>query len=139
MLEVVKPTAKRRIQIGNDTGQAVPTRAPSLLPYPLAQRQQTFPPDPTPAQLEAITEKLKTLPRLPTISHVGLVGIKPKPVLFDPHSHFVERGLGLFRRAAKHHEVIGVAHHAATLPSHMSVQGMKIDIGQKRADHRSLR
>src|SRR6266545_1335071 len=139
MLEVVKPTAKRRIQIGNDTGQAVPTRATSLVPYPLAQRQQTFPPDPTPADFKAVAEKLKTLPRLPTISHVGLVGIKPKPVLFDPHSHFVERGLGLFRRAAKHHEVIGVAHHAVAVLPHMSVQGMKIDIGQKRADHRSLR
>src|SRR6266545_2345483 len=139
MLEVVKPTAKRRIQIGNDTGQAVPTRATSLVPYPLAQRQQTFPPYPTPADFKAVAEKLKILPRLPTISHVGLVGIKPKPVLFDPHSHFVERGLGLFRRAAKHHEVIGVAHHAVAVLPHMSVQGMKIDIGQKRADHRSLR
>jgi hypothetical protein len=139
MLEVVKPAAKRGIEIGNNTSQAVPTRAPSLLPYPLAQCQQTFPPDPTPPNFEAIAEKLKTLPSLPTVSHVGLAGIELKPVLFDPGSHFAQRGLGLFRRAAQHHEVIGLAHHAVALLSHMAVQGMKIDVGHKRANHRTLR
>src|SRR3990170_4292149 len=139
MLEVVKPAAKHGVSILDDLCQAVPTRAFGLHPDALTQRFKTLGPYPAPPRLEAITEKLKTLPGLPTVSHVGLVSIKPKPVLFDPGSHFVERSLRLFSRAAKHHEVIGVAHHAVTLPFHMPVQGMKIDIGQKRADHRSLR
>src|SRR5919106_5348675 len=130
MLEVVKPAAKRGIEIGNDTSQAVPTRAPSLLSYPLAQYQQTLPSDPTPPNFEAIAEKLKTLPSLLTVSHVGLADIELKSVLFDPGSHFAQRGPGLFRRAAQHHEVVGVAHHAVALLSHMTAQGMKIDIGQ---------
>ena len=76
--------------------QTIPTRASGLLPYPLSQRQQTFPSDPSPPDFEAIAEKLKTLPRLPTISHVGLAGIKLEPVLFDPGSHLVERGSRFF-------------------------------------------
>src|SRR5512141_1692586 len=104
MLEVVKPAAQRGIQIGYDTAQAVPTRAPSLVPYPLPQRQQTFPPHPAPPNFETIAQKLKTLPRLPTISHVGLVPIKLEPVLLYPGSHFVERGSRFFSRSAQHHE-----------------------------------
>src|SRR5512141_2842159 len=79
MLEVVKPAAQRGIQIGYDTGQAVPTRAPSLVPYPLPQRQQTFPPHPAPPNFEAIAQKLKALPGLQTISHVGLVKVSLSP------------------------------------------------------------
>src|SRR3990170_3592756 len=133
MLEVVKPTAKRGVKILDDLGQAVPSRAFGLHPNSLPQRFKTLGPYPAPPRLEMIAEKFKTLPLLPTVSHVGLVGIKPKPVLFDPGSHFAQRGLRLFSRAAQHHKVIGVAHHAVALLSHMPVQGMKIDIGQKRA------
>ena len=139
MLEVVKPATKYGVEIGDDAGQAVPTRAPCLLAYPLAQRQQAFLSDPTPPDFEAVAEKLKTLPSLPAISHVGLVSIEPKPVSFRPGSHFTERGLSLFCTAAQHHKIIGVANHPITLLFHLSVQGMKIDVGQKRADHRSLR
>src|SRR5215475_118484 len=121
MLEVVEPATQCGIQIGNDTGQAVPTCAPSLLPYPLSQRQQTFPSNPSPPDFEAIAEKLKPLPGLPTIPHVGLVRIKLEPVLFDPCSHFIERGFRLFRTAAQHHKVIGVAHHPISLLFHVSV------------------
>src|SRR5215510_793493 len=139
MLEVVKPAAKHGVKILDDLCQAVPTRALGLDPDTLTQRLKTLGPDPAPPRLEAIAEKLKTLPFLPTVSHVSLVGIKPKPVLFYPGSHFSKRGLCLFSRAAKHHEVVSVAHHAVALLSHTPVQGMKVDIGQKRADHRSLR
>src|SRR5215475_12031943 len=131
MLEVVKPATQRRIQIGYDTGQTVPTCAPPLLPYPLAQRQQTFPSNPAPSDFEAITQKLKSLPRLPAVSHLGLVGIKLEPVWFHPGSHFIKRGLRFFGRLAQHHKVIGVAHHAVTLLSHMAVQRVKINIGQR--------
>src|SRR5262249_23152962 len=139
MLEVVEPATQRRIQIGYDAGQTVPTRAPRLLPYPLAQRQQTFPSNPAPSDFEAITQKLKSLPRLPAVSHLGLVGIKLEPVLFHPGSHFIKRGLRFFGRLAQNHKVISVAHHAVTPLSHMAVQRVKINIGQKGADHCPLR
>src|SRR3972149_7332700 len=139
MLELLNPAAKRGIQILDDLGQAVPSRAFGLHPTPLPQRFKTLGSYPAPPRLEAIAEKLKTLPLLPTVSHVGLVGMKLKPFLFDPGSHFAQRGLRLFSRAAQHHEVIGVAHHAVALLSHMPIQGMKINISQKRADHRTLR
>src|SRR5918996_5980420 len=134
ILEVAKPTPKDRIELDNNASQAVPTRALSLLAYPLAQRQKTFLSDPASPSFEAIAEKLEALPSLPTVPNVGLVRIEPKPVLFHPGFHFIERGLCLFNRSAKHHKVIGVAHYAVALPSHMPVQGMKIDVGQKRAN-----
>src|SRR5512144_70252 len=105
MLEVVKPATQRGIQIGYDTGQAVPTRAPSLVPYPLPQRQHTFPPHPAPPNFEAIAQKLKALPGLQTISHAGLVKVKLEPVLVYPTSHFVERRSRFFSRSAQHHKV----------------------------------
>src|SRR5689334_1362922 len=139
MLEVIKPATKHGIEIGYDASQAVPVRAPCFLAYPFAQRQQTFASDPTPPDFEAVAKKLKTLPSLPAISHSGFVDIEPKPVLFCPGSHFAKRALGLCRTTAQHHKIIGVAYHPIPMLFHLSVQRMKIDVGQKRADHRSLR
>ena len=49
---------------------------------------------------------------MPTIPDMGLVFIKPQPVLFHPALYFLKHDLRLLRCAAKHYEVIGVAHHA---------------------------
>ena len=80
MLEVVKPPAQHRIQIGDDRGQAVSSRAFGLDPDALAQRFETLSPYPAPSRLEAIAEKLKSLSLLPTIPDVGLLSIKTQAV-----------------------------------------------------------
>src|SRR5437879_5445755 len=110
LLEVVKPPAQHRIKIPDDLCQAVSARALGLHPDALAQRFEALGPHPALPRLEAIAEKLKTLSGLPTISDMGLVCIKPKPVLFHPALHFLKRGLGSLRRTTQHHEVIGIAY-----------------------------
>src|SRR5262249_41817676 len=76
MLEVVKPATKRRIQIGDDFRQTVPTRALSPHSNAILHGLVALFAYPAPPQLEVIAQKVKALPRLPTISHLGLVGTK---------------------------------------------------------------
>src|SRR3970040_426773 len=104
LLEVVNPPAQHGIKILDDLCQAVPTRALGSPSDALAQRFEALGPHPAPPRLEAIAEKIKTLPGLPTVPYMGLVRIDPKPVLFHPALHFYKRGLGLLRCAAEHHE-----------------------------------
>src|SRR3990170_4212318 len=139
MLKVVKPAANHGVKILDDLCQAVPTRAFGLHPDALAQRFKALGPYPMPPRLEAIAEKLKTLSLLPTIPYVGLLSIKTQAVCLYPGLHLDQRRLGLLSTAAEHHKVISVAHHPVALLLHLTVQSMKVDIRQKRTNHRSLR
>ncbi len=76
LLKIVKPTTKRRIQISDDAGQTVPARAFSPHPNTILQGLVTLFTCPAPSQLEMITQKVKALALLPTISHMSLVGTK---------------------------------------------------------------
>src|SRR5262244_2399361 len=139
MLEIIKPTAKRRIQLGNNRGQTISARALGPHPNAISKRCAALFPYPASPHFEAIAQKLKALPVLPTVTHMGLFDVKTEPVLFHPASHFFKRGLRLFGPVAKHHKVIGVANHAVAFWLHVTVQRMKIDVGQQRTNHRSLR
>src|SRR5215510_16384995 len=139
MLEIIKPTAKRRIQLGNNRGQTISARALGPHPNAISKRCAALFPYPASPHFEAIAQKLKALPVLPTVTHVGFIDTKTQSVLFYPTSYFFKRGLRLFGCLAKHHKVIGVANHAVALLLHMTVQRVKIDISQQRTDHRSLR
>src|SRR5919106_4441927 len=86
-----------------------------------------------------ITQKVKALPRLPTVSHVGLLGTKTQAIGLYPGSHLQKRRLRFLTTLAKHHKIVGIANHPVALLLHVAVQGMKINVGQKRADHRTLR
>src|SRR5262249_6478447 len=139
VLEIVKPPAERRIQIGDDFRQTVPPRALGPHPYAISKCFETLFANPAPPRFEAIAQKLKAFSFLPTVTHVGFIDTKTQPVLFYPTSYFFKRGLRLFGPVAKHHKVIGVANHAVALLLHMTVQRVKIDISQQRTDPRSLR
>src|SRR5262249_49932519 len=139
VLEIVKPPAERRIQIGDDFRQTVPPRALGPHPNAISKCFETLFANPAPPRFEAIAQKLKAFSFLPTVTHVGFIDTKTQPVLFYPTSYFFKRGLRLFGCLAKHHKVIGVANHAVALLLHMTVQRVKIDISQQRTDHRSLR
>src|SRR5439155_7321347 len=76
LLEIVKPTTKRRIQLDDDPCQTVPARALSPHPNAILHRLVALFAYPAPPQLEMITQKVKALPRLPTISQVSLVDAK---------------------------------------------------------------
>src|SRR5215472_4449037 len=139
VLEIIKPTTKRRIELGNNLRQTVSTRA--LCPHPnaISKCHEALFANPAPPPFEAIVQKLKALSFLPTIPFMGLIDIKAQPVLFYPASYFFKRGLRLFATLAKHHKVIGIANHAVALLLHLAVQRMKIEVGQERTDYRSLR
>src|SRR5215471_18163125 len=72
MLEIIKPTAKRRIQIGDDFRQTVPPRALGPHPNAISKRCAALFPYPASPRFEAIAQKLKALPVLPTVTHMGL-------------------------------------------------------------------
>src|SRR5262249_11697813 len=139
MLEVIKPATKRRIQIGDDFRQTVPTRALGPHSNAILHRLGALFAYPAARQLEVIAQKVKALPRLQTISHMGLVGTKAQAMGLYPGFYFRKRRFGLLPTAAKHHKVIGVANHAVALLLHVIVERMKINVGQKRANHRPLR
>src|SRR5215467_8958087 len=139
VLEIIKPTTKRRIELGNNLRQTVSTRALGPHPNAISKCHEALFANPAPPPFEAIAQKLKALSFLPTIPYMGLIDIKAQPVLFYPASYFFKRGLRLFATLAKHHKVIGIANHAVALLLHLAVQRMKIEVGQQRTDYRSLR
>ncbi len=96
VLEIVKPTAKRRIQIGDDFRQTVPPRALGPHPNAISKCLEALFANPAPPRLEAIAQKLKALSLLPTVAHVGLIDTKTQPIVFYPTSYFFKRGLRLF-------------------------------------------
>src|SRR5919197_4848793 len=80
MLKIVKPTANRRIQLGNNLRQTVSACALGPHPNPISKCRETLFANPAPPRLEAIAQKLKALSFLSTVTDVGLVGIKTQPV-----------------------------------------------------------
>jgi hypothetical protein len=139
MLEIVKPATKRRIQVGDDFRQTVSARALGPHPNAILQALVALFAYPAPPQLEMITQKVKALPRLPTISHMRFVVTKTQAIGLYPGFDFLKRRFGFLKTTAKQHKVIGVANHAVALLLDVTVQGMKINVSQKRADHRALR
>src|SRR5215510_10852441 len=139
VLEVVKPSAKRRIEIGNNFRQTVPTPAPSPHPNAILHSLEALFANPAPPQLEVITQKVKALSLFPTVSNVDFVGTKTQAIGLYPGFHLLKRRFGLLAIAAEHHQVIGIANHAVALLLHVTVQRMKINVGQKGTDHRALR
>ena len=61
ILEVVKPAAQRRIQIGNNFRHTIPARALGPHPNAISNDIDTLPPNPASPRLEAIAQKLKAL------------------------------------------------------------------------------
>src|SRR6266511_367514 len=139
MLEIVKPTTKHRIQIGDDPCQTVPARALGPHPNAILHRLVALFAYPALPQLEMITQKVKALSLLPTVSHVGFVSTKTQAIGLYPGFHFRKRRFCFLPTAAKHHKIVGVANHAVALLLDLTVQSMKINVGQKRAYHRALR
>src|SRR5437773_7433389 len=86
-----------------------------------------------------ITQKVKALSLLPTVSHVGFVSTQTQAIGLYPGFHFRKRRLCFLATAAKQHKIVGVANHAVALLLDLTVQSMKINVGQKRAYHRALR
>ena len=95
MLEVIKPATKRRIQIGDDFRQTVPTRALGPHSNAILHSLVALFAYPASSQLEVIAQKVKALPRLQTISHMGLVGTKTQAMGLYPGLHFRKRRFGL--------------------------------------------
>src|SRR5262245_36023116 len=139
MLEIVKPATQCRIQFGNNFRQPIPARALGPHPDAIVHGLKTLPSHPASPHFEVIAQKVKTLPPLPTVSHVGLLGIETQAIDLYPGFHLGQRRLGCFSTTAQHHKVIRVSHHPIALLLHLTVQGMKVDVGQKRTNHRTLR
>jgi hypothetical protein len=87
MLEIVKPAAQHRIQFGDDFRQTVPARALGPHPDAIAHGLATFTPHPPSPHCEVIAQEFKALPLLPTVSHVGLLGIETQAVVLHPGFH----------------------------------------------------
>src|SRR5438445_5962384 len=139
LLEIVKPAAQRRIQFADNFRQTIPARALGPHPDAIVHGLKTLAPHPASPHFEVIAQKVKALPPLPTVSHVGLLGVKTQPIDLYPGFYLRKRRLGFFSTSAQHHKVIRVSHHPIALLHHLTIQAMKVDVGQKRTDHRALR
>ena len=73
-----------------------------------------------------VAQKLKPLPFYPAIPEVGFVRAQGQAVGLDRPGNFCHCGLRLFYRLfhalAEDDEVVRVAHHALTQPSHVFVE-----------------
>jgi hypothetical protein len=134
VFKVVKPTPKLRIQIGDYFRQTVSARALGPHPNAISKCREALFPHPAPPRLKPVAQKLKALSWLPTVTHVRLIDIKTEPVPFYPSSDFFQRGVRRFGTLAKHHKIIGIANHAVAPLLHLTVQRMKIKVGQKGAN-----
>src|SRR5205807_9727460 len=139
LLEIVKPAAQRRIQFDDNFRQTIPARALGPHPDAIVHGLKTLAPHPASPHFEVIAQKVKALPPLPTVSHVGLLGVKTQPMDLYPGFYLRKRRLGFFSTSAQHHKGIRVSHHPIALLHHLTIQAMKVDVGQKRTDHRALR
>src|SRR6266478_5355092 len=139
LLEIVKPAAQCRIQFDDNFRQTIPARALGPHPDAIVHGLKTLAPHPASPHFEVIAQKVKALPPLPTVSHVGLLGVKTQPIDLYPGFYLRKRRLGFFSTSAQHHKGIRVSHHPIALLHHLTIQAMKVDVGQKRTDHRALR
>ena len=109
MLEVVKPTAQRRIQIGDNSRQTIPRVRLLLIRIRSRMALRLFRLT-SAAPLEAIAQKLKALPFLPTSPTWVFSSLRLRP-LASTRPSLGQRRLCLLSTAAQHHKVVGVAHH----------------------------
>ena len=139
VLEVAEPASEHRVEIGEDTRQALPARSPGLRPNAVLEPGQALLADMTPAGFEAVAEEVEALPRLPAVAEVGLVRMQTQAVGGGPAADRRQRRLGLFAACTEHHEVVCIAHHPMACCRHQRVQRVEVDVRQQRADHRTLR
>ena len=130
MLEVAKPAFQDRVDLRDHAPQALPARAsgpaPQLVPY----GSQALLAHPAPPRFEAVAEEVEALPRFPTVTHLGLVGVQGKTVSFHPGVHFFQCGLRFFRRPAQYDEVVGIPNHPVPLALHQAVQRVQVEVRQ---------
>jgi hypothetical protein len=62
---------------------------------------KTLAPHPASPHFEVIAQKVKALPPLPTVSHVGLLGVQTQAIDLHPGFHLRKRRLGLFSPTAQ--------------------------------------
>src|SRR5208283_5271012 len=126
MLKVLKPAPQGSIQIDEGGRQALPLRAPGLVPNTVSKFPLTLSARPFAALLEMVTEKVES-PRWGGIHDSRLDRMQRQSGLRRPPSHLFQRLLSFPFRATQHHEVVRVPHHLDAPSRHLVVERIQID------------
>ena len=167
LLEVRKPAPQHRIEISDRPFEAHASAATRLGPDTVLELVQALLAHETPAGFKTVTQELKALSRLPTVADTRAAGARGGRAAFGPFGPGVfvgcsVRPFSLTQAAtsaravsASSHDrhritklapakwlatragVISISHHAVSAPGHQHIQGIEIDVGQQRADHRT--
>ncbi len=139
MLEVLKPSPKRAVDIGNNALQRVSIGSPRLLTNGLFQFLQALCPWPTGAPFEMISKEVKSLPRCSHVHQPCLLRMYSESFLRHLSLHLSQRPFRLFPTTTQNDKIIRVAHHSVSGGRHRSIHRVQIDVGHQWADHGPLR
>jgi len=139
MLEVLKPSPKRAVDIGNNALQRVSVGSPRLLTNGLFHLLQALCPWPTGAPFEMISKEVKPLPRRSHLHQPSLFRMYPESFLRHLSLHLSQRPFRLFPTTTQNDKIIRVAHHSVSGGRHRSIHRVQIDVGHQWADHGPLR
>src|SRR6185312_11829658 len=141
VLEVTKPATQDAVDVGDRARQATTVGPLRLRPQGVLELVQAFLPRPvTEARLrplEVIAQKVKAV--LTNVDQPRLGRMQSEPVVYGPLLHQSQGPLRFLRRATQDHEVVRVTYHGQTRRGQQVVERVQIDVGQERADDRSLR
>src|SRR5699024_7105441 len=122
VLEIAKPAAQHRIELGDDACKASASRASRGFAYPILEAIQAFLADPSLARFEAVAKKIKTLAFVQAVASLRLVWMKRETLCSSPFRYRIARLVGGDLALTQHDEVVGIAHHAVSLIGHELIQ-----------------
>jgi hypothetical protein len=120
MLEVLKPSDQRAIDVFDDRLQAVAVRTPGLSAYRILQLVQTLPPRPSQPSLEMVAQKVKAS-ALIRVYNPRLYRMQRQSSLRRPSSHLFQRFFGFRLAPAQDHKVISVLRSCHSLCRHSHI------------------
>jgi hypothetical protein len=89
VFKVAVPTFQHRVEIRNDARQALPAGSSRFRPDFVLDGVETFRPHPTLTVFKAIAQEVKAVSRLPTVTHLGFIGVQGEAVFLSPGLHLV--------------------------------------------------
>src|SRR6266511_5688312 len=139
VLEVAEPAFERPVEIDHDDLQALPSGPPCLLADRLLQLVEALLSHMTTAAFEPVAEELEPVPLAPAVGDPRLLGVQHEAVRSHPRLDQRERRFGLRLVPGEDDEVVRIPHHRVSVFGHQPIEGIEINVGQQRADHRALR
>src|ERR1700685_2226686 len=103
VLKITEPAAELPVEVRHDACEAVAARAFRLGPDGVLELSQALLAHVALAGFEPVAEELETLPRLPAVADMRLLGMQREAVSAHPSAYVFEGGFRLLARPAQDH------------------------------------